>query len=126
MRRRWSKGFRAKLWHCYETAQSFCLWYTNAQYFEGFWHTSFNITPIHHAWVVLDGKVYDPAIEIIDTLVIAGGEEPSNPAEEAYFGVHVPTKLIERWEEKGNCGMPIAEWFLRRKKTRRRMKVLCT
>jgi hypothetical protein len=126
MRRRWAKGFRAKPWHCYQTAQTFCLWYGTARYFEGFWHSPLNTDPIHHAWVVVDGKIYDPAIEIIDTLVIAGGDEPSNPAEETYFGVHVPTKFIVAWEEKGNYGSPISKWFLGRKLARRKMKVLCT
>ena len=125
MRRKWAKIAQPQPNCCYRTAQTFCLFYGNARYFEGYWHMPFLPFPIHHAWVEIDGRIYDPAIEIIDNQMIANGHSPSElPVKETFFGIHVPTKIIVAWEKKGSCGVPLSKWFLGRKLARRRAVLL--
>lgn len=89
----WAKRNRPKPKRCYNNAQLFALDHPEAKYYEGYW--SAFVIPVHHGWVVLDGKVIDFTAEAGErSLKRRGIKHHGNPTTEEYFGVHIPTEFI--------------------------------
>lgn len=105
---RWARREKPRVKMCYKNATLFCLACPEAKYYEGYWSAHF--VPVHHAWVVLDGKVIDFTAEACDRKLTREGV-PSDSTGSDYFGVHVPTEDVVRIiTEKGTYGV-MAEWF---------------
>lgn len=87
------KAHRPKPQMCFMNAQRFVLDHPDAKYYEGYWAAF--VFPIHHGWVVLDGKVYDFTAEAADrSLKRQGIKSHADPVNEDYFGMHIPTEFI--------------------------------
>lgn len=111
---RWKDRVKPKWHRCYANAGEFCLAHADAGYWEGFWDCGLDTKPLHHAWVVLDGRVIDFTAEDVDRRVARkpAGVMPVPPADNAYFGVHVPTDFIRRRVEKTRMWEPVSEMYL--------------
>lgn len=87
---KWVKRVKPKTKQCFMNAQKFALDHPDAKYYEGYWWGG--LVPVHHGWVVLDGRVVDFTAEAVDR--VTGRDH--DPAEDDYFGVHVPTGFIRQ------------------------------
>jgi hypothetical protein len=99
---------------CYMNAQRFCLYNEGYEYYEGYWHGG--IIPVHHGWLVRDGKVIDFTAEACDVLKAEWGNYPS-PSENDYFGVRIDTDFIRTCILATHLWEPISGYWFRFKDT---------
>lgn len=111
---RWKDRVKPKWHRCYANAGEFCLAHADADYWEGFWDCGLDTKPLHHAWVVLDGRVIDFTAEDVDRRVVRKptGVTPLPPTANTYFGVRVPTDFIRRRVERTRLWEPVSELWL--------------
>lgn len=91
----WKRRKRPKIKECYYNSQNFVLDYPEATYFECLCFTG--LLPFDHAWIVLDGKLFDFTLELIPAA-----------AKPCYLGLPVPLKFFAKviaesgqWESVG-------------------------
>jgi hypothetical protein len=95
---------------CYMNAQRYCLSHEDAQYYEGYWHGG--LIPVHHGWVVRDGKVIDFTAEACDVMKAEWGHEYP-PSENDYFGVRIPTDFIRTCILATHLWEPVSGYWFR-------------
>jgi hypothetical protein len=110
----WAKREKPKPKMCFMNAQRFVLDHPDAKYYEGYW--SAFVIPVHHGWVVLDGKVYDFTAEAADHSLKRENrnlKHESDPTTEDYIGVHIPTEYITKSILKSKMWSDIlGEWLI--------------
>ncbi|MCZ2340316.1 MAG: hypothetical protein LC104_00800 [Bacteroidales bacterium] len=111
---RWKDRVKPKWQRCFSNAGEFCLAHADAEYWEGFWDCGLDTKSLHHAWVVLDGHVIDFTAEDMDRRIARklAGVTPLPPADNTYFGVHVPTTFIRRRVEQTRMWESVSELYL--------------
>lgn len=89
----WAKRHKPRAGQCYMNAQRYVIDHPNAKYYEGYWYGG--LIPVHHGWVVEDGVVVDMTAEDCDRLCMSeDGKMDRDPAQNDYFGLHVPTEFL--------------------------------
>lgn len=93
---------------CYKNAQLLILHDfardERLAYFEGYIATGAPLA-VHHAWVTINGKIYDPTIERADAKLRKEGIEP--PRDRGYFGVQVANESVIRFVNKHGAHMAL-------------------
>jgi len=101
----WKKRRRPKSKECFYNAQMYRLTCEHGEYFEGYCYDS--LIPVHHAWIVIDGKVVDFTLEARDRS-LARQKIESNSLDSVYIGVMVPKKTIMNNIVKYGVSEPVA------------------
>ena len=101
----WKKRRKPKSKECFYNAQMFLLTCEKGEYFEGYCYDS--LIPVHHAWIVIDGKVVDFTLESRDR-ALARQKIKSNSLDTVYIGVMVPKKTIMQHIVKHGVSEPVA------------------
>lgn len=101
----WKKKHKPKSKECFYNAQMFVLTCNKGEYFEGYCYES--IIPVHHAWIVIDGKVIDFTLEARDKSLVRQ-KIKSNSLESVYLGVSVSRKTIMQNIVKSSVAEPVA------------------
>jgi hypothetical protein len=101
----WKKRHKPESKQCFHNAQIFVLTCTKGEYFEGYCYD--DIIPVHHAWIVIDGKVVDFTLEARDKSLVRQ-KIKINSLEAVYLGVPVPRKTILQNIVKRSCTEPVA------------------
>lgn len=101
----WKKHHKPKSKACFYNAQMFLLICEKGEYFEGYCYD--NLLPVHHAWIVIDGKVVDFTLEARDRS-LARLKIKSNSLDAVYLGVMVPKETIMQHIVKHGVSEPVA------------------
>lgn len=101
----WKKQRRPKIKQCFYNSQIFLLTCDKGEYYEGYCYS--DLIPVHHAWIVIDGKVVDFTLEARDRS-LARKKIKSNSLESVYLGVAIPKKKIMENIVKTGIAEPIA------------------
>ena len=88
----WAKRRKPRAKQCYMNSQRFVLDCDEASYFEGYWFTG--DIPVWHAWVMLDGNLFDFTAEACERSLRRSKIEMAPLTEQSYFGVHIPTDFL--------------------------------
>jgi hypothetical protein len=105
----WKRRHRPKAKECFYNAQNFVLDFPKAKYYEGLCRIT--VVPVHHAWVVYKGKVFDFTLE-------APCHDPN--AVPVYLGLPVPTRFFANAIcETGYCS-PVGPLYYGRTRNRTR------
>jgi len=88
----YAKREKPRCGECFMNAQKFVISHPDAKYYEGYW--AGGGFPVHHGWVVLDGKVVDFTAEDCDRKFAREFGEERDTTGSGYFGVHIPTPFM--------------------------------
>jgi len=92
--KQWKAKQQPKEQECYFNAQSFCLDYAEARYFEGYALFVGLQVPAEHAWIVMpDGNVVDFTLEAAELIASSEGL-PCDTRDALYVGVEIPNAFI--------------------------------
>lgn len=109
---RWKERVRPRWHRCFGNAGQFAASHADAEYWEGYWRYAAGDAPVHHAWVRLDGHVIDFTGEDVNRRARRRGFDLLPPAEQEYFGVHVPTEFVRRRVDATRVWGPVSELYL--------------
>lgn len=109
----WAKYHRPRARQCFMNSQKFALHNDCARYFEGYW--SAQRVPVWHAWVVIDGRVYDFTAEACKRKLRREGiRDLLGPDDQDYFGLQVPTEFIRESILKTKLWQSVLSDYLRK------------
>jgi hypothetical protein len=109
---RWKDRVRPRWHRCFGNAGEFALAHSDAEYWEGVWRYAAVDDPVLHAWVRLDGHLIDFTFEDVTRRARRRGFDLLPPAEQEYFGVHVPTEVVRHRAEVTRVWGPVSELYL--------------
>lgn len=109
---RWKDRVKPRWHRCFMNAGTFAVSHKLAQFWEGYWRYAAGDAPVHHAWVMLDGHLIDFTAEDVTRRARRRGFALLPPAEQEYFGVHVPTEFVRRRVDATRVWGPVSELYL--------------
>ncbi len=96
---RWKDRMKPRWHRCFMNAGAFAVSHKLAEYWEDYWRYAAGDDPVNHAWVRLGGYLIDITSEDATRRARRRGFDLLPPAEQEYFGVHIPTDFVSRLVE---------------------------
>lgn len=108
---RWKDRVRPR-WHkCFGNSGQFAVSHVDAEYWEGYWCCRPGEV-VHHAWIRLAGHLVDFTAEDLERRAGRRGIPVLPPADQPYFGVHVPTEFVRQRVEATRVWGPVSPHYL--------------